>query len=77
MKRLNAEEVDSIVGVLMGTCMHLLDGANIVLGEEVMPDDESVMMINESIFECEECGFWQDIGELFDNNICEECNEDE
>lgn len=68
------EIADELAEELRGTCKGLMDAAS----EEQANDVELMRLLDDRVFECEECGWWEEVScQSSDGTRCQDCNPDE
>lgn len=78
--------IDDLIGNLNGSCMSLEAGLLMVTDDEVEDVEqfsnstEILQKLDEQIFNCVVCGWWQCVSEIHEDEsqgwMCEECGED-
>lgn len=66
---------NQIINYLTGTCKSLSEACvDLDINEDNLTQDE-LAHIDENIFECEVCGWWCEVSEMVNDNICTDCSE--
>lgn len=65
--------IETLVDYLRGTCHSLAEGC-VTCGftEDDLTDGERAYL-DEHIIQCELCSWWEDSGEVDDNQLCDQC----
>lgn len=72
-------KVEELIESLKGTCQSISQILSLI-HEEMFEEDlsyEDLEAIDSEIFCCETCGWWWEISECADENVCLECHEEE
>ena len=75
-------DITALIEYLQGSCKSLQEGIRAISDEEFTEDDltsADYEEIDNEIFECIECGWWHEVGDMSedaDENICIECYEE-
>jgi hypothetical protein len=70
------KHIDELIDYLRGTAHSLAEGCVACgLSEDHLTDGERAYL-NEHIICCELCGWWEEAGEVNDDQQCDQCAED-
>lgn len=83
--KLTEEQIRDVTDGLSGTCNDLDTIIASVTGEDIQcadddVDDASLREIHAEIFQCEQCGWWHDMGDQAaeaDTMMCSDCAEED
>lgn len=74
------EKLNELIEYLQGSCKTLQEGLNDIFGEDFDEDqltEEDHQFIDDSIFNCETCGWWYEVADSTEDNNCISCTEEE
>lgn len=67
--------LEVLVSLLKNTARGLYGTANYCGFASLTPEDEE--FVYSRIFQCSSCGYWCDISDEYDNNVCVDCHQEE
>jgi hypothetical protein len=74
------KDIQGLIESLQGTCMKTLDNEKLLFGWEEGEDltAEEYNELENSIFECDGCGWWCEVSEMgWESGMCSQCEEEE
>lgn len=72
-RQLEDDAIEAAIEELTGTCKSFSDVFDSLL-EQGISEDKINEELDNSIVCCEQCGWWVEICEVDDDNVCEDCN---
>ena len=76
----NQAKIIKVAEAIMGTCKNLDDFIEDEFGEGITAGDldiELLRTLDDITMECQGCGWWCESGDLDDEQVCSDCNEDQ
>lgn len=66
---------ENLVNYFLGSCHSVTEA---IAEEFGTTQDEILAILNEEeVYLCESCGWWWELGEMYDTETCQECHDDD